>query len=141
MESSEGRSLSIKQFLISKLSVVGQFEEKSGIATMSEQDEQDEEMAVESQPTFGEWLRKEMDKQEVTIQDLIGRTGISYPGIRNIIKGITLYPRQETRKKLSEALNKPVDRSRVSYIGLYVDRLYTFRLANSSGVGRGLCFL
>jgi hypothetical protein len=34
--------------------------------------------------------------------------GFRAPGIRNIIKGITLYPRQETRKKLSEALNEPV---------------------------------
>jgi transcriptional regulator with XRE-family HTH domain len=60
------------------------------------------------QPTFGDWLNKEMIKQNVTIQELANKTGITYTGIWNIVKGNTLYPRSETRKKLSTALNQIV---------------------------------
>jgi transcriptional regulator with XRE-family HTH domain len=60
------------------------------------------------QQTFGDWLNQEMIKQNVSIQDLSNRTGLTYTGIWNIVKGNTLYPRDETRKKLSNALNQTV---------------------------------
>jgi len=61
-----------------------------------------------SPQTFGEWLSKEMTKQDVSIQELSNRTGLTYTGIWNIVKGNTLYPRDETRKKLSAALNEAI---------------------------------
>jgi transcriptional regulator with XRE-family HTH domain len=64
--------------------------------------------APEPQPTFGEWLNKEMERQNVTIQQLADKTRLTYTGIWNIVKGNTLYPREETRKRLSAALNQPV---------------------------------
>jgi transcriptional regulator with XRE-family HTH domain len=60
------------------------------------------------QPTFGEWLNKEMERQDVSIQQLADKTKLTYTGIWNIVKGNTLYPREETRKKLSAALNQSV---------------------------------
>jgi len=62
----------------------------------------------EPQPKFGEWLNKEMEHQNVSIQQLADKTKLTYTGIWNIVKGNTLYPREETRKKLSAALNQPV---------------------------------
>jgi transcriptional regulator with XRE-family HTH domain len=49
-----------------------------------------------------------MNKQKITIPDLAARTGISYAGIGNIVKGNTLPPQQKTREKLAKALNKTV---------------------------------
>lgn len=62
----------------------------------------------ESDPAFGDWLQQEMDEQEVSIPELVARTGINYVGIWNIVKGSTLSPRQETRDKLAKALKKKV---------------------------------
>ncbi|EEQ92890.1 hypothetical protein ACI50E_08175 [Brucella sp. ZJ1_1] len=55
---------------------------------------------------FGDWLRREMAKQGLTIASLVERTGITYTGIWNIIKGNTASPRKETREKLASALNE-----------------------------------
>lgn len=63
---------------------------------------------AEPQPKFGDWLNGEMEKQGVTIQQLADKTKLTYTGIWNIVKGNTMYPREETRKKLSEALNQTV---------------------------------
>src|SRR5947207_4135201 len=63
---------------------------------------------TEPQPTFGEWLNKEMERQGITIPQLADKTKLTYTGIWNIVKGNTLYPREETRRKLSEALNQRV---------------------------------
>jgi transcriptional regulator with XRE-family HTH domain len=49
-----------------------------------------------------------MAKQEISIQELANRTGLSYPGVWNIVRGHTQYPQQATRKKISEALNSQV---------------------------------
>ncbi len=55
---------------------------------------------------FGDWLRAEMDKQGLSIAGLVDRTGITYTGIWNIVKGNTVSPRKETREKLAAALNE-----------------------------------
>ena len=60
------------------------------------------------QQSFGEWVSSEMAKQGLTIPQLQDKTKISYTGIWNIVKGKTLYPTDETRAKLSAALNQPV---------------------------------
>ncbi len=57
---------------------------------------------------FGDWLIREMEKKGITIQSLSDRTGITYTGIWNIVRGNTKYPREETRRRLSEALEEPV---------------------------------
>jgi transcriptional regulator with XRE-family HTH domain len=49
-----------------------------------------------------------MAEQKMSIQELADKTKISYPGIWNIYKGNTRYPRESTRKKISEALNQKV---------------------------------
>lgn len=54
---------------------------------------------------FGQWLQEEMFKKGLGISDLVQKTGITYTGIRNIIKGNTVSPRKETREKLANALN------------------------------------
>jgi len=59
------------------------------------------------QLTFGEWLNNEMTNQKVTIQDLANKSGITYTGIWNIVKGNTMYPRKETRKSSQRRLTKP----------------------------------
>jgi transcriptional regulator with XRE-family HTH domain len=71
-------------------------------------DDSVEDISIDQQPTFGEWLNEQMDKQQVSIQDLANKTGLTYTGIWNIVKGNTAYPRQETRNKLSAALNQAV---------------------------------
>jgi transcriptional regulator with XRE-family HTH domain len=70
--------------------------------------EENQDGTGKPQLTFGQWLSNEMTNQTVTIQDLANKTGITYTGIWNIVKGNTMYPRDETRKKLSEALNQVV---------------------------------
>jgi len=57
---------------------------------------------------FGDWLRAEMDKQGLSIGVLAERTGITYTGIWNIVKGNTVSPRKETRDKLAAALNEVI---------------------------------
>jgi len=58
--------------------------------------------------SFGDWLRREMDRMGVTIPQLVEKTGITYTGIWNIVQGNTKYPRDETREKISTALNQSV---------------------------------
>ena len=57
---------------------------------------------------FGDWFRNEMATQNLSIASLVERTGITYTGIWNIIKGNTISPRKETRDKLAAALNKTI---------------------------------
>lgn len=71
-------------------------------------EQSEDEVSVEHQSTFGDWLNREMERQGVTIQELADRTKLTYTGIWNIVKGNTLYPREETRRKISEALNQAV---------------------------------
>jgi transcriptional regulator with XRE-family HTH domain len=55
---------------------------------------------------FGDWLRAEIDKKGLSIGALAEKTGITYTGIWNIIRGNTVSPRKETRDKLAAALNE-----------------------------------
>lgn len=55
--------------------------------------------------TFGEWLHAEMDRLNINKQTLADKSGVTYVGIWNILNGNTRSPRQDTRRKLSEALN------------------------------------
>lgn len=70
--------------------------------------ENPESSISETGSTFGDWLRREMERQNVSIPDLVAKTGITYPGIWNIVKGNTASPRQETREKLARALDEQV---------------------------------
>lgn len=67
-----------------------------------------DESAWDSESKFGDWLKGEMNKQGVSIPELVARTEISYPGIWNIVNGKTQSPRPETRAKLAQALNQVV---------------------------------
>ena len=49
-----------------------------------------------------------MEKNNVSIANLVEKTGITYTGIWNIVKGNTVSPRLETRRKLAEALNETI---------------------------------
>lgn len=68
------------------------------------------EIAIDGadEPTFGDWLKTEMDKKGVTIGALVEKTGITYAGIWNIVNGKTVSPRYETRQKLAGALHETV---------------------------------
>ena len=79
----------------------------SDLASQVAFDPPEDQVEAEEQ-LFGDWLRSEMDKQNISIQELSDRTKISYPGIWNIVKGNTRYPRETTRNKISAALNQPV---------------------------------
>ncbi|MGO6938528.1 hypothetical protein [Rhizobium johnstonii] len=57
---------------------------------------------------FGEWLRQEMLQKGLSIGALVEKTGITYAGIWNIVKGNTVSPRKETRQKLANALNEVI---------------------------------
>jgi len=57
---------------------------------------------------FGSWLQSQMDQRGLTIPDMVAKTGITYAGIYNIVKGKTKSPRPETRAKLAEALGQIV---------------------------------
>ena len=57
---------------------------------------------------FSVWLDREMKNKGVTIQQMAERTGITYTGIWNIVKGNTASPRQDTRKKIALALGEVV---------------------------------
>jgi transcriptional regulator with XRE-family HTH domain len=100
------------------------------------------------QPTFGEWLNKEMERQDVSIQQLADKTKLTYTGIWNIVKGNTLYPREETRKKLSAALNQSVpteveqEIEQESAISGYTWTDFTpFGLGDSPATSRRICLL
>jgi transcriptional regulator with XRE-family HTH domain len=60
------------------------------------------------QAPFGVWLNKEMDAKGISIQELANKTGISYPGIWNIVRGKTRNPIDDTRRKIAAALEQPV---------------------------------
>lgn len=55
---------------------------------------------------FGDWLRAEIVIKGLSIGVLAEKTGITYTGIWNIVKGNTISPRKETRDKLAAALNE-----------------------------------
>lgn len=54
--------------------------------------------------SFGDWLRHEMQDRSLSIRDLATRTGITYVGIWNIVKGNTVAPREDTRQRLVAAV-------------------------------------
>lgn len=62
----------------------------------------------ESTTTLGEWLTQEMERQGMSIGDLVQRTGLTYTGIWNIVQGNTVSPRDETRRKLAAALQQAI---------------------------------
>ena len=65
----------------------------------------EEDETQEPEQLFGDWLRLEMEKQKISIKDLANKTGLSYPGVWNIVRGHTQYPQEATRNKISSALN------------------------------------
>jgi len=67
-----------------------------------------DEETTEREELLGDWLRAEMSKQSISIQELANRTGLSYPGVWNIVRGNTQYPQEATRQKISQALNSQV---------------------------------
>lgn len=71
-------------------------------------DEEEEEIQLEADGSFSEWLRTELERQNISIQELANRTGLSYPGVWNIVRGNTKYPQQATRTKISRALDAQV---------------------------------
>ncbi len=73
--------------------------------------ESNPDVTMQRSAAFGEWLQSEMDKKGLKIQDLAERTGVTYTGIWNIVKGYTASPRQETREKLAAALNEAIPAS------------------------------
>jgi transcriptional regulator with XRE-family HTH domain len=66
------------------------------------------ELIPDNASIFGNWLRLEMERKNISIADLVERTGITYMGIWNIVKGNTISPRAETRKKLAEAIAETI---------------------------------
>ncbi|MDM7981544.1 MAG: hypothetical protein QUV71_14510 [Rhizobium sp.] len=64
--------------------------------------------APEENSAFGDWLKSQMARHGVSIRDLQERTGITYTGIWNIVKGNTASPRKETRERLASALNETI---------------------------------
>jgi transcriptional regulator with XRE-family HTH domain len=73
---------------------------------MPEEEEIDQN--VEAEGSFGKWLQSELTRQDITIQDLANKTGLTYVGIWNIVRGNTKWPREATREKISQALNSEV---------------------------------
>jgi transcriptional regulator with XRE-family HTH domain len=71
-----------------------------------DEEEIDQDFADEG--SFGKWLQSEMAKQNIGIQDLADKTGLTYVGIWNIVRGNTKWPREATRKRISNALNSQV---------------------------------
>lgn len=67
-----------------------------------------EEYSENGPAAFGHWLQTEMEKKGLKIPDLAQRTGLTYTGIWNIVKGNTVSPRSETRDKLAAALNEAI---------------------------------
>ncbi|MBX4999110.1 helix-turn-helix domain-containing protein [Rhizobium lentis] len=55
---------------------------------------------------FGDWLRAQIEKKGLSIAALAEKTGITYTGIWNIVRGNTVSPRKETRDKLAAVLNE-----------------------------------
>lgn len=68
----------------------------------------DAQTTGESGPSFGAWLQQEITKKDISIANLSEKTGITWAGIYNIVKGNTKSPRPETRKKLADALHETV---------------------------------
>jgi transcriptional regulator with XRE-family HTH domain len=55
---------------------------------------ENEEERIDTEQPFADWLRPEMEKQGISIQELANRTGLSYPGVWNIVRGNTKFPQQ-----------------------------------------------
>jgi transcriptional regulator with XRE-family HTH domain len=73
---------------------------------MSEEDELDQRLDDAS--PFGDWLRKEIAKRDISIQELADKAGLTYVGVWSIVKGHTRSPRDKTRAKLYAALDSEV---------------------------------
>lgn len=73
---------------------------------MPEDEEVDQD--IEGEGSFGRWLQSELTRQNITITDLASKTGLTYVGIWNIVRGNTRWPREATRERISQALNSAV---------------------------------
>jgi transcriptional regulator with XRE-family HTH domain len=77
-------------------------------------DEEDEEFAYPLKTDelgFGDWLRQQMIEKDVSITRLSELSGLTYPGIWNIVEGNTRSPRDETRKRLAKALEARIPKA------------------------------
>ena len=61
--------------------------------------------------SFGDWLRQQMAEKDVSITRLSELSGLTYPGIWNIVEGNTRSPRDETRKRLAKALEARIPKA------------------------------
>jgi transcriptional regulator with XRE-family HTH domain len=57
---------------------------------------------------FGEWLRRERERAELSVAELAERSGLTGPAIYNLESGVSLNPQRNTKKKLEKALGKSV---------------------------------
>lgn len=73
-------------------------------------DDEEADQHLDEPSPFAEWLRSEMEKQNISIQELANKTGLTSVGIWSIVKGHTKSPRDETRARLSAALNSQIPR-------------------------------
>lgn len=71
---------------------------------MANDDDQEAFPTKADEYSFGDWLNDKMQEKEISIARLSELSGISYPGIWNIIEGNTRSPRDETRRRLAKAL-------------------------------------
>ena len=88
-----------------------QIDENLGSAISAEEPNLGYEPDFSSKPAFSDWLKQEMKLQNLSIPDMVLRTGITYPGIWNIVNGKTQSPKAETREKIASALNRNVPES------------------------------
>lgn len=63
---------------------------------------------AEASQSFGEWLKQELVRNKMNLADLSAKSGITYTGLWNIVKGYTVSPREETRKRVAEALKSQI---------------------------------
>src|SRR5271169_3922185 len=71
-------------------------------------DDEEIEDNFETEGSFGRWLQSELSGKNITIQDLANKTGLSYEGIRLIVKGEVKSPQQATIKRISQALQSQI---------------------------------
>ncbi|MCA3006015.1 MAG: helix-turn-helix domain-containing protein [bacterium] len=57
---------------------------------------------------FGDWLRRQREDQNLTVQELADKAGLTPPTIYNIEAGRIAAPRQGTKDRLAAALNVPI---------------------------------
>jgi transcriptional regulator with XRE-family HTH domain len=57
---------------------------------------------------FGDWVKREREKLNLTVQELAVKSKVSVPGIYNIEAGRNTNPRQVTKDKLAKALGAKI---------------------------------